>query len=366
MKKTAISLVLALVMLFSLVLVAAPQAKAAEHADHCVCGGTFAGVGEHAACTNVTWTELTAAVAAMPLGPGNYYLAADMELVTPLTIAFMGAEVNICLNGYTLKGNHTDIDPETNRIGLEGVVFNLALDDVKLTICDCKGTGVVESVANNAGSCIFQAANNTVTVFGGTYKGSTTTGSKAGATLRQQTAATEAVFNMYGGVFTRGNAGSYGGNIGIYGKMNMWGGSITDGVATKRGGNLYMAKTAVVTIYDGTITGGSCPFGPDGKSDIFITETGSLTIHNLQESFYLYYGETSVVDLSKADASLSVPADAGPTAYFLVTKTKTSGGEQGGTNTPATGDTANLVVMGLGMVIGVVGMACLLPKKQSV
>ena len=38
----------------------------------------------------------------------------------------------------------------------------------------------------------------------------------------------------------------------------------------------------------------------------------------------------------------------------------------GGSTNPSTGDSDNLVVMGLGLILGVAGMACLLPKKQTV
>lgn len=66
------------------------------------------------------WTELTADGG--ELASGNYYLTADVNLTTNVTIA-ADAEVNICLNGYKLAGN--------------GNGSVITVNGVSLTVTDC-------------------------------------------------------------------------------------------------------------------------------------------------------------------------------------------------------------------------------------
>ena len=98
MKKTTISLVLALIMVFSLVLVAAPAAEAAGHTTHCVCGGKLEG---HT-CANTTFQPLSQATfdavtaesapvklhndTVYSLEKGSYYLTENIAVAEQILI----------------------------------------------------------------------------------------------------------------------------------------------------------------------------------------------------------------------------------------------------------------------------------------
>lgn len=353
MKKRATSILLVLAMVFSLVLIAAPTAQAAGHTDHCVCGGKAVGLGDHT-CANATWTELTSTVAESPLATGNYYLAADLNLTAPIKFGYK-AKVSICLNGFALKGNH-------EAQGNDGRVFYMTQENSVVNICDCSkdNTGTITSNANATGSvCYMEMDDAVLNIFGGTLTGGTNTGSKAGATIRQATNLINVTINLYGGHIKDGNSGSYGGNIAVYSFMNMYGGTISGGNGTVRGGNLYLGQNADVKIYGGAIINGTCP----ENSDIWVQD-GKLTIYNLDESTKLYHTAAATINMENMSQSLSKPADAVAEKTYTLTKDKTYV-DPTPAPAPETGDAANLTVMGLGMVIGLAGMACLLPKKRK-
>ena len=101
---------------------------------HCVCGGNtdFNGHGTH---TDVEWSEWNS-TDSLPTASGNYYLANDINLATAQSVK---NDINICLNGKTIKSNSSDyaINVDSNA---------------SLTITDCTVGGKLECSIDNYGS----------------------------------------------------------------------------------------------------------------------------------------------------------------------------------------------------------------------
>ena len=101
---------------------------------HCVCGGNteFNGHDTH---TNVEWSEWNS-TDSLPTASGNYYLANDINLATEQTVK---NDINICLNGKTIKSNTSDYAISVNS-------------NASLTITDCTVGGKLECSIDNYGS----------------------------------------------------------------------------------------------------------------------------------------------------------------------------------------------------------------------
>lgn len=101
---------------------------------HCICGGntSFSGHDTH---TNVEWTEWNS-TDSLPTASGNYYLANDINLATAQSVK---NDINICLNGKTIKSNTSD--------------YAISIySSASLTITDCTAGGKLECSINNYGS----------------------------------------------------------------------------------------------------------------------------------------------------------------------------------------------------------------------
>ena len=101
---------------------------------HCVCGGNtdFNGHDTH---TDVEWSEWNS-TDSLPTASGNYYLANDINLAKEQTVK---NDINICLNGKTIKSNTSDYAISVNS-------------SASLTITDCTVGGKLEFSINNYGS----------------------------------------------------------------------------------------------------------------------------------------------------------------------------------------------------------------------
>ena len=101
---------------------------------HCVCGGNadFNGHGTH---TDVEWSEWNS-TDSLPTVSGNYYLANDINLATAQSVK---NNINICLNGKTIKSNTSDYAISVNS-------------NASLTITDCTAGGKLECWIDNDGS----------------------------------------------------------------------------------------------------------------------------------------------------------------------------------------------------------------------
>ena len=101
---------------------------------HCVCGGDteFNGHDTH---TDVEWSEWNS-TDSLPTASGNYYLANDINLATAQSVK---NDINICLNGKTIKSNTSD--------------YAIRVDsNASLTITDCTVGGKLECSIDNYGS----------------------------------------------------------------------------------------------------------------------------------------------------------------------------------------------------------------------
>lgn len=105
-----------------------------KHIMHCVCGGNtdFNGHDTH---KNIEWTKWNSANS-LPTASGNYYLANDINLATEQTVK---NDINICLNGKTIKSNTIDYTISVNS-------------NASLTITDCTVGGKLECWIDNYGS----------------------------------------------------------------------------------------------------------------------------------------------------------------------------------------------------------------------
>lgn len=101
---------------------------------HCVCGSNteFNGHDTH---TNVEWSEWNS-TDSLPTASGNYYLANDINLAAEQTVK---NDINICLNGKTIKSNTSDYAISVNS-------------NASLTITDCIVGGKLECSIDNYGS----------------------------------------------------------------------------------------------------------------------------------------------------------------------------------------------------------------------
>ena len=101
---------------------------------HCVCGGDteFNGHDTH---TDVEWSEWNS-TDSLPTASGNYYLANNINLATEQTVK---NDINICLNGKTIKSNTIDYAISVNS-------------NASLTITDCTVGGKLECWIDNYGS----------------------------------------------------------------------------------------------------------------------------------------------------------------------------------------------------------------------
>lgn len=101
---------------------------------HCVCGGNtdFNGHDTH---KNIEWSEWNS-TDSLPTASGNYYLANDINLATEQTVK---NDINICLNGKTIKSNTIDYAISVNS-------------NASLTITDCLNNGKLECSIKNYGS----------------------------------------------------------------------------------------------------------------------------------------------------------------------------------------------------------------------
>ncbi len=105
-----------------------------KHIMHCVCGGNtdFNGHDTH---KNIEWTKWNS-TNSLPTASGNYYLANDINLDT---IQNVSNDINICLNGKTIKSN-------TSAYAIK------VKNNASLTITDCLDSGKLECSIKNYGS----------------------------------------------------------------------------------------------------------------------------------------------------------------------------------------------------------------------
>lgn len=130
------------------------------------------------------------------LDSGYYYLENSLDIASIGKTINIKGDVHLCLNGKTLSGN-------TPRYG----IFQINPDS-SLTICDCKGGGVL--LQNGSADEAILVTGGTFTLYGGTINAGT---SKYAVRVNVNNA--PATLNIEGGCITSSNkSGIYGGTSG--------------------------------------------------------------------------------------------------------------------------------------------------------
>lgn len=238
---------------------------------HCACvSGYAAGVGNHTCDATTGWSAWDNPNR-LP-NNGNWYLTVDVDLSekTAASSITTDAQVRLCLNGHTVTG------PENAPIWY---VQNY------LAITDCTGSGriITQSTANGSMAHIFCKAEShdgiagEMELFAGTIS-STKTVSGTGYIFvgNNQSFDIPAIFNMYGGTITGGNATSDGGAIRVLTEnavFNMYGGTITDCHSAKSGGAIFVDKNATFRMAGGIIS--NCSAASNGGA-LYVSGTAEI------------------------------------------------------------------------------------------
>lgn len=194
---------------------------------------------------NVTWT----ATNKLPTSDGHYYLTSNVTVASTVGGAYnTGAEVTICLNGYSI-------------IGAEGCrLFRLSNGTV-LNICDCTGHGKLTGGSNATGGVAWIGKDATDTT-GGTLKlfGGIVTGNTTGST--------SALIYIPNGSFTMAGGEICGNDSRAVllqnGSFTMAGGKISDntygsqdGVALRMAGGSFTMTGGEISGNENTAFGGT-------------------------------------------------------------------------------------------------------------
>ncbi len=337
------------------VLVPTSEPAGAEPHVHCICGGKFEGVNNHA-CETVTYDKVLtdasfetysykdsslAAKTENVIRSGNYILDGDTTISKTIFIPY-GDTVNLCLNGYKLTSNGQTFKPN-------GI----------LNICDCseEGTGEVYSKVNSNSPVFYTYAGSEVNIYGGTYSsvapgtsrlyaGCFTVATDAGRfdydADGDGTAATKpaSVMNVYGGKFvgsdlttpntnpTASITGNGRGGCGVvmHGDctLNIYGGEFIGGatVPATKGGKLgggVIFTAGELNIMGGTFRGSRDPMGA-----IYIL---SASKKDLTVSGAPVFTDNQGSDIYVGGNRALLVGDAGVSTAFTYTATGLQGGQ---------------------------------------
>ena len=267
MKRMLLTMLL-ICMLTGLLCLAAPESQAAEHTDHCYCGGQT--IPGHQCETSVSWKPVNTGTVIPVEDGGHYYLEKDMA--ASITVE-NGETVTLCLNGHILRAQ------------CPVIVYNGVLN-----ICDCSGGGMIRTTVprNAKGTTVLISSTKTavgvVNQYGGTVSGLANNG-----VYCRSVEVHGGVYRLYGGTVQDGlSDGSvstdskpgYGGNVMVVnegeniGAFTMYGGIITEGKAATAGGNVYADPEASVSVLGGVLENGTANYGGN------LHYTGALKMQN--------------------------------------------------------------------------------------
>ena len=242
---------------------------------HCVCNGAAAdGRGGHV-CGRKWFFTLQDTATELPTF-GNYFLAGDVTL-TKATTVNAGGSLSLCLNGHDLSTSATAVFGSCRR--------------TTLNVCDHKtegeyaGSVCSSTAASTSGSIIQTMARFNLNIYGGNWVNNTTGARAIRVTCNSpyenpDTGVTSSddpynasVLSMYDGTISGGNAPYAGGNVALINAavMNMYGGTVTGGKGTT-GGNICLSNTATTfngfggEVKDGTGTNGGNICGLTGAT----------------------------------------------------------------------------------------------------
>ncbi|MEG0575257.1 MAG: hypothetical protein RR495_02645, partial [Anaerovoracaceae bacterium] len=276
-KGRILSIVLTVAMVLSMMpsLAFAAPPVTLPHENHKVCGaiGDCTHTGESHTGT-ITYKPLTADGGVLS---GDYYLTENVTLTTNITVNGTG-KLNLCLNGYALKGTASS------------AVFTVEAGGT-LNICDCKPTeGSHKFTKDEDGKYVLGGSGTEVppitggvitggnrSAGGGIYNSGTTTIS-GGTIIGNKATHGGGIHNSLGGTTTitggtiKGNTAQDGGGIYNDGETTINGGTITGNTAKDVGGIFNAGK---ITISGGTITGNTAKMG----GGIYNSSGGTTTIN---------------------------------------------------------------------------------------
>lgn len=285
--------------------------NAADHQDHCVCGGHGKGLGTHN-CSTVTWTawgDDEAEKTALPTASGNYYLVCDLTNINAIGKVTDGSTINICLNGHdiTMKGKRfysvygnfglTDCQTEeswgtvsSSYSGTYGGLFYTYESNDELYLyagnLDIDGTFVYGGLLYNTSGVvdIYKANLDGCTVARKAVSGQGTRNGQGGVIC-----SAGGKVNIYGGKIFGGKTQNLGGNIYIgAGQLNISGGTISGGMADPSlgtltdgakaaGANIWVKTGATMNMSGGTITGGTITGADTTGGNIYMAGTFNLS-----------------------------------------------------------------------------------------
>lgn len=328
---------------------------AADGHKHCVCTAAASGC-DHSALKWAPWE----ASDELP-SSGNYYLTKDVTVSSQKNLD--GTQLNLCLNGYTIKVT-------------KGRAFYLR-GNAGLSITDCTGKGIITGADSGAIMTEYKSDSKAiVNIFGGTFKDNST--SMAGGALAVQGGGT---LNVYGGLFEgnsaigklkvdaqgkpvlddKGNQQADnaigGGAISMYGEttvLNIYGGTFKNnkaahvevkdkgGSVSNKGGYGIVYIQGKANIYGGSFTGGEALLG----GAFFVTgEKAELNIKDVNITGNTAKGGGAIVTQSGATVNLAggniannTCAGAGGGAIYVSNATlNMTGGKVTGNSAPGNG-----------------------------
>ncbi len=246
---------------------------------HCICGSQTEQHLTGCNGTEVQWTEWTA-TDALPITTGNYYLTADVTLLTADNVADVVGEQKICLdlNGHTIN-SETRVYRLNDKSGL-----------AELTLLDSVGTGKVIMTKHPNGASLALVGNaNILNVYGGTYDGSALSSMgesgndpKNGGLIRGDGVGN--TINIHGGTFIGAEASNSGGVLFAQnGFFTMTGGEMMNGFGSN-GGNIHVRQTEV-TISGGKIHNGTATLDPNGRGGNIFVNVSKVTISGTAEIY---------------------------------------------------------------------------------
>ena len=251
MKKKFLSIAVCLCMIMTMIpggVLQPDEAWAAEHTDHCICGGSRSS-GDHTEHTDITdwkeWTETTY----LPNEAGSYYLTQNVEISEAWEPA---SGTVLCLNGknITANGRFDAIDVQAS---------------VTFTLTDCEPNSTRGNIthakdSNNAalsGSGVSVKAGAAFNMYGGNITGNEVTIGGSGVSVEAG-----AAFNMHGGSITKNtalNTMGKGGGVNNYGIFTMTGGTISgnQGGTANGGGGGGVLNAGTFTMSGTAVIGGT-------------------------------------------------------------------------------------------------------------
>ena len=208
------------------------------------------------------WTALFAEGG--KLTGGNYYLAADVELTTALTIS---GPVTLCLNGYVLTGT-----------GSRAVIMVESGGD--FTLCDCRSESAETEhrhayYVDGNGRYVFVTDTSDPNYSSAEEKGAVTGGVVTGGMQHGIYVYGSGIFTMQGGTIAGNTAETHGGGVYINNTaaFTMSGGTISDNTAGY-GGGVYVEDGSGFTMSGGAITDNKAGVGGGGA---FVTGTFDMS-----------------------------------------------------------------------------------------